>query len=134
MRSFVVSDEPFLKAVEDFLTEKMESLSIVDDGRSSQLVVQDPKKCGAIVLSRKKKDRKKGPKPNVVLDEETLKVWDLLMESTWSEAAEAEALGNDEYMKGERRLFRERLERFISLMRAVHGNYQTPFPLSHYKL
>lgn len=107
--------------MEDFLTKKMKSLSIVDDGKSNQLVVRGT---STVVVSGKKKDLAKDHKPIVELDKETDKIWTLYAESEWSKAAEREALGNDEYeyMKGQRKLFRERFEMLNSRMGVVHGN------------
>lgn len=117
----VVSDDAVRDALEDFAVKKMQSLCI-DDDTSNQLVVQDPNFSGAVVLSGEQTDPSKNHKPTVDLDSETTIVWDLLMGGNWSEAAEAEALGDDEYMKTERKLFHEKLDVFLNRMNVVQGN------------
>lgn len=118
----VVSDEAVRDALEDYIVKKMQSLCINGDDESNQLVMQDSKRCGAVVIAGEKTDPAKNHKPAVDLDRETMIVWDLFMEGKWSAAAEAEALGEDEeYMKRERRIFCENLELFLKRMRIVQG-------------
>ncbi|KAL1557649.1 protein ROS1A-like isoform X2 [Salvia divinorum] len=117
----LMQDEAVRDALEDFAVARMQSLRIEDD-TCNQLVVHDPNRGGALVVSAYPR---KYRKPVIDFDRETTVVWELLTRDDWNEDVEAEALGPDvENMKRERRLFLERLQVFLERMHVVQGNRQ----------
>ncbi|KAH6834504.1 HhH-GPD base excision DNA repair family protein [Perilla frutescens var. hirtella] len=117
-----IQDEALTEAMVDYAVQKMASLRI-DDKVSKQLVVRDSNKFGAIVSSKKKKiDPSKNHKVMVDLDPETMRIWDLLMGPNWSESTEAEGVDDVEYIKGERKLFRQKVDKFLACMRVYQGD------------
>ncbi|XP_042068451.1 protein ROS1A-like isoform X1 [Salvia splendens] len=115
----LMQDEAVRDALVDFTVARMQALRIEDD-TCNQLVVHDPNRSGALVVS---KYPTKYRKPAIDFDKETTVAWDLLTRDDWNEDAEAEALGQDaDNMKRERKFFLDRLNVFLERMHVVQGD------------
>ncbi|KAI7734108.1 hypothetical protein M8C21_018907, partial [Ambrosia artemisiifolia] len=100
--------------VED-LIRKLASLEIND--QCKELVVRDQNVIGALVNVLPPKKRKMVPK--VDLDNETLRVWKLLMENDESEPVEETDKDKEEWWEKQRNIFRGRVDSFIAKMHLI---------------
>ncbi|KAK9057183.1 hypothetical protein SSX86_024550 [Deinandra increscens subsp. villosa] len=99
----------------EHLIGKIASLDIND--RCKELVVRDTNVSGALVKALPPKKRKFLPK--VDLDNETLRVWKLLMENDESEPVEDTDKNKEEWWETQRNIFRGRVESFIAKMHLI---------------
>ncbi|KAJ0028486.1 hypothetical protein Pint_35870 [Pistacia integerrima] len=77
--------------------------------------------------------KKRRPRPKVDLDEETNRVWKLLLENINSQGIDGTDEENTKWWEEERRVFHGRVDSFIARMHLVQGSI--PFPdISLYKL
>lgn len=90
---------------------------------NNQLVVRDQKISGAILSYKGKFDPSKSRKqlPKVDIDAETLRVWNLLMETDGSEYIGEVDDETKENWDNVRELFRGRIDSFISCMHRIQG-------------
>ncbi|PWA45968.1 DNA glycosylase [Artemisia annua] len=101
----------------EILTRKLASLDI--DYRCKELMVLENNVSGALV-KRAYKKRKFTPK--VDLDNESLRVWTLLMENDGSEPVEEMDEQREEWWETQRNIFRGRVDSFIAKMHLIQGN------------
>ncbi|KAL8205722.1 hypothetical protein R6Q57_009273 [Mikania cordata] len=102
----------------EHLIGKIASLDINDECK--ELVVQNQTVNGALVKVLPPKKRKMIPKVN--LDNETLRVWKLLMENDESEPVEETDKDKEEWWETQRNIFRGRVDSFIAKMHLIQGN------------
>ncbi|KAI3675769.1 hypothetical protein L1987_85362 [Smallanthus sonchifolius] len=100
------------------LIGKIASLDIND--QCKELVVRDQNVSGALVKVLPPKKRKSIPK--VDLDNETLRVWKLLMENDENEPVEDADNDKEEWWETQRSIFRGRVDSFIAKMHLIQGN------------
>ncbi|KZV47173.1 hypothetical protein F511_05224 [Dorcoceras hygrometricum] len=111
-----------VQGMTDFISQKFERLCIADV--NNQLVVRDQKVSDAILPYKGKFDPSKRQKllPKVDLDAETLRVWNLLMETDGSEdIGEADKDSKIDW-DSVREIFRGRIDSFISCMHRIQGD------------
>ncbi|XP_024966417.1 uncharacterized protein LOC112506532 isoform X2 [Cynara cardunculus var. scolymus] len=111
-------NELYVREITEFVRRKMENLDI--NGQCKELVVRDHNFSGTLVKTEPPKKRKVLPKVN--LDEETLRVWKLLMENDGSEPVEEMDKEKEEWWERQRKVFRGRVDSFIAKMHLIQGN------------
>ncbi|KAL3828539.1 hypothetical protein ACJIZ3_017341 [Penstemon smallii] len=115
-------DEAYIKSLIEFAIQKLECLRIDDECK--QLVVRHQKANGALVPSKRKFDpsKKRKPLPKVHLDEETVRAWNLLMESNGSEDTEELDDDKKKYWEEQKETLSRRIISFIALMHLIQGD------------
>ncbi|KAF5781283.1 putative uracil-DNA glycosylase [Helianthus annuus] len=104
----------------EHLIGKIASLDIND--QCKELVVRDQNVSGTLVKIHPPKKRKTDPKAKVDLDNETLRVWKLLMENDGSEPVEETDKDKEEWWDTQRNIFRGRVDSFIAKMHLIQGD------------
>ncbi|KAM0063733.1 putative HhH-GPD domain, endonuclease III-like, iron-sulfur cluster loop, DNA glycosylase [Helianthus debilis subsp. tardiflorus] len=104
----------------EHLIGKIASLDIND--QCKELVVRDQNVSGTLVKIHPPKKRKTDPKAKVDLDNETLRVWKLLMENDESEPVEETDKDKEEWWDTQRNIFRGRVDSFIAKMHLIQGD------------
>lgn len=104
-------NESFLAGLVDDLTKMLENLSINNMGK--QIVLHNGSSHGALIPS-KRRTRKEKP-PDVIPDEDTMKIWMQLMEENGSHTTE------EEYWEEQRQIFCGRVDLFIKCMHIIQG-------------
>ncbi|KAI3769145.1 hypothetical protein L6452_00245 [Arctium lappa] len=108
----------YVREMGEYVRRKLENLDI--NGPCKELVVRDRNFSGTLVKTDPPKKRKVLPKVN--LDEETLRVWKLLMENDGSEPVEEMDKEKEEWWERQRKVFRGRVDSFIAKMHLIQGN------------
>lgn len=110
----------------EHLIWKMASLDINEQCKElvvrecNELVVRDENVNGALIKVLPPKKGKIIAK--VDLDNETLRVWKLLMENDESEPVEETNTDKEEWWEAQRNIFRGRVDSFIAKMHLIQGN------------
>lgn len=97
---------------------KEESQALYDDQKALVLYRRE----GTIIPFDPIKRRR--PRPKVELDEETNRVWRLLLQDINSEGIDGTDEEKTKWWEGEREVFRGRADSFIARMRLVQGKQQ----------
>lgn len=101
----------------EILTRKLASLDI--NYRCKELMLLENNFSGALV---KKAYKKRKFTPKVDLDNESLRVWTLLMENDGREPVEEMDEQREEWWETQRKIFRGRVDSFIAKMHLIQGN------------
>ena len=105
------------KEIIEILTRKLASLDI--NYRCKELMLLENNFSGALV---KKAYKKRKFTPKVDLDNESLRVWTLLMENDGREPVEEMDEQREEWWETQRKIFRGRVDSFIAKMHLIQGN------------
>lgn len=67
--------------------------------------------------------KKRKPRPRVIIDQETNRLWNLLMGKEGSEGSEEVSQETEKWWENERKVFCGRAETFIARMHLIQGTY-----------
>ncbi|CAI9109154.1 OLC1v1008919C1 [Oldenlandia corymbosa var. corymbosa] len=122
-RSEVVREETDV----EFIVKKLQSLHIMDINmqdfyQKTHYDLVPYQKTRELVPVKIKRRKKRKPIPKVNLDDETLRVWDILMGNNKNAPTREDDEEKEEYWERERQVFSRRVDAFISCMHLVQGN------------
>lgn len=109
---------------EDCIAEiiyRLQNLYIGDESRKQEQNALVPYKGDGAVVPYEAKTKK--PRPKVDLDDETTRIWNLLMGKEGKEGEEEMNKKKEKWWEEERNVFRGRADSFIARMHLVQGEY-----------